>query len=240
MTRSITYYRNLIFQRWVKNSLKSIPSLYIFVQKIRYFHHPYRRKIIQSNSDIVIEGFPRSANSFSVKAFKFANGNNYKIATHLHAYPQVILGVKYKIPTIVLIRNPFDCIVSYAALRAEKMGKNHFNIAYDLKWLLQDYVLFYKKLLPIKEQVIVAEFTEVLNDYGKFMDALNKKFKTNFNIFDHTGENVKIVFETSKSHLSPSLKREKIKKEYLAKMNNLKQTSLFVEAETLYKTWISL
>ena len=207
---------------------------------MRYFNHTYRRKIIQPTSDIVIEGYPRSANSFSVKAFKFSNGDNYKIATHLHAYPQVILGVKYKLPTILLIRNPFDCIVSYAALRAEKMGKSYFNAAYDIEWLLQDYVLFYKKLLPFKEHVVIAEFTQVLNDFGKVIESLNKKFNTNFIIFEHTDKNVTAVFETSKSHLSPSISREEIKKEYIAKMNILKQTPLFIEAEALYQTWVSL
>lgn len=240
MRKSIGYYKNYLFQVRLKNLLQKIPKLYINTQMFRYRGKRYQRKIIQPNTDIVIEGFPRSANSFSVKAFKFSNGDSYKIATHLHAFPQVIMGVKYKIPTLLLIRNPFDCIVSYAALSANTYGIEYFNKNQDMKWLLDDYVTFYKNLLPYKNKVVVGLFPEVLTDFGKVLDKVNKKFNTNFLLFEHSKKNVETVFKTTKNHLSPSNEREILKKELLKQMNVLKKSKPFFEAEKLYQEWSTI
>ncbi len=237
MSKSLAYYKNKIVLVHLKKLLQYFPGLYISIQKARYKGKGYGRKIITEQSDIVIEGYPRSANSFSVKAFKFDNGEDYKIATHLHAYPQVVVGVKHDIPTLLLIRNPFDCVVSYMALLAESLGVEQIKKGYDIKWLLHDYVLFYKKLLPYKDRVVVGVFSEVLSDYGKVMNEVNEKFNTNFELFNHTPENVKKVFSSAKSHLSPSEKREDVKRNFVAQMEALKSTKLFKEAEDLYAEW---
>ena len=237
MSRSLAYYKNHFFQVRLKNLLQQSPKFYIAIQNFRYRGKRYKRKIISRETDIVIEGYPRSANSFSVKAFKFANGDDYKIATHLHAFPQVVVGVEYKIPTLLLLREPFDCIVSYAALRAENMGIDVFNKTSNIKWLLEDYITFYKNLLPYKDQVVVGVFSDVLQDYGAVLKRVNEKFETNFTEFEHSKENVKEVFSTSKSHLSPSEKREDIKKEFLQQMEALKSSPIFAEAKKLYQLW---
>lgn len=240
MIRSFTYYKNYFLLVHLKRILQYFPVLYIFIQKTRYKRKGYGRKIITKHSDIVIEGYPRSANSFSVKAFKFDNGEGYKIATHLHAYPQVIIGVKHKIPTLLLIRNPFDCVVSYMALLAQTVGFEKINRGYNIKWLLSDYVLFYNKLLPYKDNVVVGVFSDVLTDYGKVIDKLNKKCDTNFELFEHSQENVDKVFAASKSHLSPSDKREDIKSNFVEQMEAIKTTKLFKEAENLYLEWSNI
>ena len=240
MTRSFTYYKNKFVLVYLKKLLQFFPGLYINIQKARYKGKGYGRKIITKHSDIVIEGYPRSANSFSVKAFKFDNGEGYKIATHLHAYPQVIVGVKYNVPTLLLIRNPFDCVVSYMALLAQTIGIEKIKKGYNIKWLLHDYVLFYKKLLPYKDKIVVGVFSDVLTDYGKVIEVVNKKFQTNFELFEHTQENVDKVFSTSKSHLSPSNKREDVKSNFVEQMEALKTTKLFKEAENLYVEWSNI
>jgi len=230
------YVKNYINQVTIKRILGKIPGVYIKIQKIRYRQKRFKKNIVTNKTDIVIEGYPRSANSFSVKAFKFANGDDYKIATHLHAFQQVIVGVKKKIPTIVLIREPFECIVSYAAFRAQKYGDGAF-IDYNMKWLLQDYVTFYKKLLPYKNKVIIGVFKDVLNDYGIIINKVNQKYNTNFTTFNHTEENVALVFNSAKVHLSPSKERDIEKQKYLQQMTKLKSSRLFLDAEELYIEW---
>ncbi|MFT4697410.1 MAG: hypothetical protein ACI9SJ_000533 [Flavobacteriaceae bacterium] len=237
MIRSFIYYKNKIVLVHLKKLLQYFPGLFIFIQKVRYKGKGYGRKIITKNTDIVIEGYPRSANSFSVKAFKFDNAEGYKIATHLHAYPQVIVGVKHNIPTLLLIRNPFDCVVSYMALLAQAVGFEKINKGYNIEWLLKDYVLFYKKLLPYKDKVVVGVFSDVLTDYGNVINEVNNKFNTKFELFEHSQENVNKVFSSSKSHLSPSGKREDVKNSFVEQMEQLKSTRLFEEAESLYLEW---
>ncbi|MCP4970937.1 MAG: hypothetical protein GY932_10125 [Arcobacter sp.] len=239
MNKSVTYYKNYFLQRILKKLLQKNTNLYINIQRFRYQGKRYSRKIVNINTDIVIEGYPRSANSFSVKAFKFSNGEEYKIATHLHAYPQIVEAVKLNIPTLVLIRDPFSCLASYAALRAQTYGVNNFNKNYNIKWLLEDYITFYKNLTPYRDKIVIAVFNEVLQDFGVIIMKLNKKFNCSFIPFEHTEQNVKTVFNTAKSHLSPSEKRDDIKIQYSKKIEALKKSDLFKEAEMIYKDWKS-
>lgn len=237
MGRGITYYKNYLTLVVIKRLLQQFPHWYIRTQLNRYKGQRYQRKIVTENTDLIIEGYPRSANSFSVKAFKYVNGDDYKIATHLHAYPQVIVGVKYKIPTMVLIREPFSCVVSYAALSAKEIGVEQYNMNYNLKWLIEDYVVFYKNLLPYRDKFVVAPFTQVLDDYGAVITEVNQKFGTDFIPFQSTEAHVKNVFDSAKEHLSPSKKRENIKTHFLAEMELLRTTPKFKEAEQLYTEW---
>lgn len=231
--------RNYLVQHTFKRALEFFPSVYIMVQRYRYASHPYSRKIVSSDTDIIIEGYPRSANSFSVKAFMFANGDDYKIATHQHAAPQVVLGVKLGIPTIVLIRDPKDAVLSYAALRAKTYGLKKFQSEYKLKWLLEDYVAFYEHLLPLKDEFVTAKFESVLKDYGIVIDNVNHKYGTTFKRFEHSEENVARVFSKSKEHLSPSQNRNQVKEIFIEDMNALLDTNLYQKAERIYNKFIA-
>lgn len=235
MINKFNYYKNFILRIKLKLFLQRFSSLYITIQMYRYKGNRYQRKIIHPLTDITIEGFPRSANSYSVKAFKFSNGEeNYKIATHLHAYPQVIKSVEYNKPTLLLIREPLECITSYAAFIAFNIGLDKFNKEHNIKWLFYEYVIYYRNLLKYKDSVVIGEFNEVLNDYGSVIKKVNTKFKTNFKEFISTKENIETVFNTSRDHLSPSKEREQLKKEFINQMKELSRTKLFSEAESLY------
>src|SRR2546427_7470725 len=55
-------------------------------------------------TDILIEGFPRSANSFSVAAFRLAQGPPVEVAHHTHAPANAIAAFRRHIPALILIR----------------------------------------------------------------------------------------------------------------------------------------
>lgn len=67
-----------------------------------------RELIVGRGTDIVIEGFPRTGNTFAVVAFKNVQDRNYQIAHHLHIISQVKKAVSNNVPVIVLVRNPVD------------------------------------------------------------------------------------------------------------------------------------
>ncbi|MCT8341117.1 hypothetical protein MG296_13710 [Flavobacteriaceae bacterium TK19130] len=239
MLKGIKKTKNYLLQHRLKRILENKPSLYVQIQRWRYAGKRYSRKIVNSNTDIVIEGYPRSANSFSVKAFKFANGNQYKIATHQHASPQVVEAVKMSIPTIVLIRKPQDAVLSYAALRAATHGLENFRSGYDMRWLLEDYIAFYENVRNVRNGFLLATFEEVLSDYGAVIEKVNQKFNTDFNAFEHTDENVSKVFSSAKKHLSPSEERDAIKKVFEEEMERLKKTDTYAKAQQVYQAFIN-
>src|ERR1043166_5658936 len=64
------------------------------------------------DTDIVIDGFPRCANTYATYAFDLAQKARLNIANHIHKKSQFLVARKYGIPAILLIRDPLDCITS--------------------------------------------------------------------------------------------------------------------------------
>lgn len=105
-------------RRRCSDLLEKNPRVYLSVMRLRYRRSPNYDRIISPQNDLVIEGFPRCANSFAVRAFRSCNdpANTLRIATHMHSPAQAIMGVHWKIPTLVLIRNPDQAVPSFPAL----------------------------------------------------------------------------------------------------------------------------
>ena len=136
------------------------------------------------DTDIVIEGFPRSGNTFALFAFEQAQQLEFKIANHVHVPAQIARGVDYGIPTIVLLRNPCDAILSlivrYPELSAVACAKT--------------YVDFYRAIHKYRHGFMVANFSDVISDFGSVIGRVNARFCTKFSIFEHSRENVSKVF----------------------------------------------
>ncbi|MDE2597570.1 MAG: hypothetical protein KGL44_11900 [Sphingomonadales bacterium] len=133
----------------------------------------------------MIEGFPRSANTFSVVAFQQAQHRPVEIAHHLHAIAQVVSGVRQGIPVIVLIRKPED---SLRSLRV--MFKQRGDDAALKRW-----IRFYTAIAGMRDKVVIAEFSRVIADFGTVIDEVNAKFGTAYARFEATPENIKAVYD---------------------------------------------
>ena len=96
------------------------------------------RLAVARDTQLVIEGFPRSANTFAVLAFESLQPNKFKIAHHMHVPAQIIRAAHFKIPTIVLIRNPTDSVISFV-IRDTKIS---------IEQALKCYISFYEKIYP--------------------------------------------------------------------------------------------
>lgn len=78
---------------------------------LSFFHKSvYSGSHVRERAEIIIEGFPRSANTFSVLAFTLTLRRNVFVTSHFHAEAKVLQGVKFGIPVIVLIRHPVDAL----------------------------------------------------------------------------------------------------------------------------------
>ena len=76
---------------------------------------PGSSRAVTPDKLVVIEGFPRSGNSFARRAFIMAQDETFdvtRIAHHLHVPAQVIRAARWRIPTLVLIRRPKDAVLS--------------------------------------------------------------------------------------------------------------------------------
>lgn len=131
-------------------------------------------RLVEADTEIVIEGFPRSGNSFSVNAFCWAQGRQVKIAWGVHSPSQVIRGVRGGKPVCVLIRRPEEAI--NALLRKVP----HF-VSRDL---LCAYRLYYESLLPYHGGFVIGVFEEVIGDFGRVIDRINQGFGTHYRVID--------------------------------------------------------
>jgi hypothetical protein len=136
-------------------------------------------------TEIVIEGFPRSGNTFAVVAFEAAQTRPFRIAHHLHAPAQVIAGVQAGKPVLVLVRHPEESALSLV------IREPHLTLAMALR----DYRSFYEKIWSHRDGIVVASFPEVTTDFGAVVRRVNDRFGTVFEEFAHTPENVQRCFE---------------------------------------------
>lgn len=147
-------------------------------------HGRWRKKahwcLAGPDTEVVIEGFPRSANTFARYAFQFAQGSPRKVATHFHMPSQVIYAARHRIPCIVLMREPEDALLSLAQRHPE----------FPLARSVDDYIHFHAAIWPYRERFVVGFFEEVTADFGKVTARLNEKFGKSFACFEPTEENL--------------------------------------------------
>ncbi len=211
---------------------------YLFRAKANY-------SLVSEETDIVIEGFPRSGNTFAVAAFSFAQVSHVHIAGHTHRAAHVITAVKSHIPTVVIIRNPRDTALS-CVIRSPFLS---------LEQALKGYIRFYQRLMPYKYGVVFARFEEVVSNFGTVIEEVNEKFGTVFKIFEHTDANVAQCFQQiEKLHRNstgdgsifetaiarPSIEREKLKSQLQTELQNEQLQAVLKQAEDIYENIVGL
>jgi hypothetical protein len=134
---------------------------------------------------IVIEGFLRSGNTFSVAAFQIANGPQLHVGRHLHGAPHVLRAVRLGLPTLVLIRQPRDAVLSYLVRRDTLTPHD----------AVLEYLDFYRTAWPARAGFVVGPFDQVTSDFGAVLEKVNERFGTSFRRYDPTPENEARAFE---------------------------------------------
>jgi hypothetical protein len=142
--------------------------------------------VLGPDTEIVIEGFPRSANAFAVAAFSRAQRpRQARVAHHVHAPAQVLAAVRKGVPALVLVRQPEDSVLEYALKKGEV----------TLRQALRGYARFYGPLLPHRDSFVVGLFPDVTSDFGAVMRRVNQRFGVQFREFEHTVENARACLE---------------------------------------------
>lgn len=158
--------------------LKRIVGRNPFLFSLFYFMVKNKYRVANKNTQLVIEGFPRCANTFSYVILKDINPN-LNIAHHLHLPVQIIIGVKRKIPVVVLIRDPKDAILSLL-LRNSRITLDN---------AIKSYVSFYKIALRFRSDIILAEFNDVIIDFNIIIKQINLKYNINLAGFENSIKN---------------------------------------------------
>jgi hypothetical protein len=228
------------FRRSMSRILGNYPRLYYPVMR---YHPRYSELLITDSTEIVIEGYPRSGNTFAVAALQFAQPRPIHIARHTHSPAQVIQAVRRGLPTLVLVRAPRDAAISL--LIRESGG--------SLECALQRYLEYYTRIHRHRDGFVVGAFDEVVGNFGAVIDRLNRAFGLGLTPFDHTLANRDAVFRIvedmerrnvgvlrENSVARPSSSRREPKGRLAEALAHPRYQSLLGECEALYRTYKAL
>ena len=210
----------------------------------RYSERPsdgsYRR--LTRRHDIVIDAYPRSANTFATFAFILAQSQRTMVAHHFHAPAALVRASRLGIPALTIVRKPEDAILSYAIF----MGRRRLTRAID------DYLSYYGVLAERKDLIYVAKFEDVVEDFGNVVKAMNEFFCVGFDVPDMTPEFTKMV----QNHIIatyrkappqsisnkrdrqlplPSNWRQELKGKYMEELLGKRYFKTFLKCDALYK-----
>jgi len=167
-------------EKWVQIHAGKRPAVFFPLYSLLRKNSP---QAVAPDTELLIEGFPRSANSFAVAAFRRAQRRKVRLANNLHVPAQVIRAAEWETPALVLIREPKDAVLSYAV-------RDPISVEQALEY----YVSFYETVERYRDSFVLGPFEEVTSDYSSVIERVNAKFGTNFAPFRHTEENVAKVF----------------------------------------------
>lgn len=137
---------------------------------------------IRRDTDIVIEGFPRSANSTTVREFLARQDRALHVAHHKHHAAQLLRATEWGIPAVVLIRKPRDACLSLLALAAEtrKIAGRSRDRGATFSDVFAAYVAFYTAVAPCLDRLVIGQFEMVHRDLPGLIERTNTRFGTKF------------------------------------------------------------
>jgi hypothetical protein len=230
---------SLWLEKWLQIHAGGHPTVFFGLYRLLRTRKALSRAVTP-DTQLVIEGFPRSSNSFARRAFIMAQDERFdvkRIAHHLHVPAQVVRAAQWQIPTLVLIRRPRDAVLSLVI-------RDPISIDQALRY----YISFYETAEKYRDSYVLGLFEEVTEDFGQVIKRLNDKFGTTFSLFRHDEENVSKVFAGMETQARrkygerlserkvqrPAAVREKIKDKIEYDLENPKRKKLIARAEAVY------
>jgi hypothetical protein len=166
-----------------RSLIADYPGLYLPFARVTHPAGP--GKILADDTEIVIDGFTRSASTFALFAFQLAQPRPVRVGHHTHAPAHLIAAVRRGLPALVPVRAPEPTILSQIVREPHVSARQ----------ALTSYVRFYRRLAPYRDRLVVATFAEVTSDFGAVIGRVNAKFGTSFAAFEHTEANVSRCFQ---------------------------------------------
>lgn len=139
----------------------SRPHLYNIYTKRRHGTDIFNREF-----KLVIDGFPRSGNSYSGRMLSVTQGDQFKFLSQCHCPPFLLAALKLGTPACLTLRQPEDSVVSWVILRKLPMDV-----------VLSLYIDFHRVLLPHRSRLLVLNFSTITNDFSQVLRMINQRYK---------------------------------------------------------------
>jgi hypothetical protein len=141
-----------------------------YLRLIAWKHRDRPDRLIREDTEVVIEGFGRSASSYAVVCLELAQDRPVRSAHHTHASAQVVKATRLGLPTIVIVKKPDDVAVSHMVRHPGLSART----------ILDAWIRFHRGVAAVAADVIVISVEELDRDYGGVIERLNARFGTTF------------------------------------------------------------
>jgi len=141
-----------------------------YLRLIAWKHRDRPDRLIGDDTEIVIEGFGRSASSYAVVCLELAQDRPVRSAHHTHASAQVVRAARLGLPTIVIVKKPDDVAISHMVRHPGLSART----------ILDAWIRFHRGVAEVADDVIVISVEELDREYGDAIERLNAKFGTSF------------------------------------------------------------
>jgi hypothetical protein len=171
------------------------PAIYLPFARRKY--NGLSPRLVDDTTEMVLDGYTRSASTFAVYALQLAQDQPVRLAHHLHAPAQLIAGVRLGLPTLLVIREPRGALLSQLIREP----------GVDMRDALVAYVRFHRCLRPYRDSMLVGEFEAVTRHFDVVIRRLNARFGLSLQEFVHTPEAVAecMMMVEQRGSLSPQL-----------------------------------
>ncbi|WP_174614761.1 sulfotransferase domain-containing protein [Virgibacillus ihumii] len=165
--------------RWMYGLKKVIQKNGFLYSSYKYVFErsSYYRNITKKVTDICIEAYPSSANTYLMFLVLNLNKDIY-ISHHTHTIANMKLAIKMNKPCVVVIRNPLDAISSYIfRFNSEESENNKVLIR-----AIDEYFEFYKFVQKNIENVYLVTFEDLIDNTSDVMVELQNYTNLELNI----------------------------------------------------------
>lgn len=146
---------------------------------------PYQHVRYVNACDLVIDGFPRSANTYAWYASKLTLEPKYMVRGHTHVVETLRRGLQNGKPTMLLLREPDAAVASLYQMRN----------GVSLRACFDAYTRFHRKCLTLGGELYVARFDQVTNDFGAVLKEFYKFNGVDWPVYEKTALNESRVFD---------------------------------------------
>jgi len=159
MTRQGFY---IAIPRYFRLFVSTRAKLYAVYARVRKL--PFR---LTKETQVVVDSYPRSANSFFEAAFTKAHEGRIEVAHHSHAAAQVLSGAARGLPCIILLREPEAAIASLYEMHGGQ---------YPIWLCTQEYVTFYSALVPALDKLMIITTETLETRFYRLMITLRDRW----------------------------------------------------------------
>lgn len=143
----------------------------------KYITRPLAKRsliIVNNTTDIVIEGFPRSGNTYCTALLYYLKPQ-VNIARHRHEIGHLIYAIELEKPIICIVREPLDSIISL-----------HIREELSIGFCVKYYLEFHRYLEQHKDKIKIIDFNVLVNNPIQVVKTINqitsfKLTETDFN-----------------------------------------------------------